>query len=246
MQAKGGRRVSGARREVFADADAVAARAAELLASELAATSGPAAVCLSGGSTPKRLYTLLATPAWRARIPWARVHWFWGDERCVPHEHPDSNFGMTRAAMLDSVNAPAANVHAVPTALAPQAAAEAYAADLQRWYGAATLDPARPLFAVNLLGLGEDGHTASLFPGTAVLAERQRWAVSVSGARPEPRVSLTYPVLESARLTLMLVTGAAKRAVLDRLVTPAGAELPAARLRPAGTFTWLLDRAAAG
>lgn len=174
------------------------------------------------------------------------MHWFWGDERCVPHDHPDSNYGMTRAAMLDSVNAPAANVHPVPTALAPDAAAAAYASTLQRWYGAARLDPGRPLFAVNLLGLGEDGHTASLFPGTEVLAERERWAVSVTGARPEPRVSLTYPVLESARLTLLLVTGGAKRAVLERLATPAGADLPAARLRPAGACTWLLDRAAAG
>ncbi|MCC7060885.1 MAG: 6-phosphogluconolactonase [Burkholderiaceae bacterium] len=239
--------MSGSRREILADADAVAARAAELLVAELAATAGPAAVCLSGGSTPRRLYLLLATAAWRARIPWERVHWFWGDERCVPHDHPDSNFGMTRAAMLDSVNAPAATVHPVPTAgLEPEAAAAAYAGELQRWYGAATLDPSRPLFAVNLLGLGEDGHTASLFPGAAVLAERERWAVSVTGARPEPRVSLTYPVLESARLTLMLVTGAAKRMVLARLATPEGAGLPAARLRPAGTCAWLLDRAAAG
>ena len=239
--------MSAAPREILADADAVAARAAELLATALAATRGPAAVCLSGGSTPRRLYALLATPAWRARIPWERVHWFWGDERCVPHDHPDSNFGLARAAMLDSVNAPAANVHPVPTAgLVPEASAAAYASELQRWYGAATLDPARPLFAVNLLGLGEDGHTASLFPGTAVLAERERWAVSVSGARPEPRVSLTFPVLESARLTLLLVTGGAKRAVLERLATPEGADLPAARLRPAGACRWLLDRAAAG
>jgi 6-phosphogluconolactonase len=239
--------MSGARREVLADADAVAVRAAELLTATLATTRGPAAVCLSGGSTPKRLYTLLATPAWRARIPWERVHWFWGDERCVPHDHPDSNYGMTRAALLDSVNVPPANVHPVPTGgLAPEAAAEACAADLQRWYGAAQLDPARPLFAVNLLGLGEDGHTASLFPGTAALEERRRWAVAVTGARPEPRVSLTYPVLESARLTLLLVTGAAKRAVLARLATPEGAGLPVARLRPAGACSWLLDRAAAG
>jgi 6-phosphogluconolactonase len=238
--------VATARREVLADADAVATRAAELLAAEVAATSGAVAVCLSGGSTPRRLYALLATPAWRARIPWERVHCFWGDERCVPPDHPDSNYGMTRAVLLDSVNVPPANIHPVATLeRTPAAAAEAYAAELQRWYGARQLAATRPLFAVNLLGLGEDGHTASLFPGSAALQERQRWAVAVSGARPEPRVSLTYPVLESARLTLMLVTGAAKHAVLERLAGPDGAELPAARLRPSGTFTWLLDRAAA-
>jgi len=232
------------RREVHADAAAVAGRAAELLAVELAASRGPVAVCLSGGSTPRRLYELLATQAWRGRIPWERVHWFWGDERCVPPDHPDSNYGMVRRAMLDPVAAPAANVHPVRTlGLTPEAAAAAYEAELQRWYGAAALDGGRPLFTVCLLGLGEDGHTASLFPGTLALAERQRWAVAVVGAKPEARISLTYPALDSARLTLMLVTGSGKRAVLAQLT--AGADLPAARLKPAGPLVWLLDRAAA-
>ena len=232
------------RREVHADAAAVAARAAELLAAELAASRGPAAVCLSGGSTPRRLYELLATQPWRGRIPWERAHWFWGDERCVPPDHPDSNYGMVRRAMLDPVAAPAANVHPVRTLdLTPEAAAAAYAAELQRWYGAPALEAGRPLFTVNLLGLGEDGHTASLFPGTPALQERQRWAVAVIGARPEPRVSLTYPALNSARLTLVLVTGSGKREVLARLA--AGADLPAAHVRPAGPLVWLLDRAAA-
>lgn len=232
------------RREVATDADAVAARAAELLATELAASHGPVAVCLSGGSTPRRLYLLLATQPWRGRIPWERTHWFWGDERCVPPDHPDSNQGMVRRAMLDSVNAPAANVHPVRTqGLTPDAAAMAYEAELRRHYGGAALEAGRPLFSVNLLGLGEDGHTASLFPGTPALQERQRWAVAVIGARPEPRISLTYPALNSARLTLMLVTGGGKRAVLAQLA--AGADLPAAHIRPAGSMVWLLDRAAA-
>jgi 6-phosphogluconolactonase len=202
------------------------------------------AVCLSGGSTPQRLYQLLASAPWRGRVPWQRVHWFWGDERCVPPDHADSNFRMVREALLDAVAMPAAQVHPVPTrGLEPAAAARAYEAELQRWYGATTLSDARPLFAVNLLGLGEDGHTASLFPGTPALQERQRWAVAVIGARPEARVSLTYPALESAALTLLLATGSAKRAVLARLA--AGADLPAARLHPCGPMLWLLDRAAA-
>ena len=232
------------RREVHADADAVAARAAELLAASLAASAGPVAVCLAGGSTPQRLYALLATPVWRGRIPWERVHWFWGDERCVPSDHPDSNYGMVCRALLDRVGAPAANVHPVRTAgNTPQAAAAACELELQQFYGARALDAQRELFAVNLLGLGEDGHTASLFPGTPALQERHRWAVAVTGARPQERVSLTYPVLNSARLTLMLVTGGAKRPVLERLA--AGADLPAAHIRPVGTLVWLLDRAAA-
>jgi 6-phosphogluconolactonase len=234
-----------ARHEILADPDAVAARAATLLSAELATTEGDVAVCLSGGSTPERLYRLLATSPWRTRIPIERVHWFWGDERCVPHDHPDSNYGMTRAALLDSVGVPEMNIHPVKTGLAPSAAAGDYARALQRWYGAEVLAPDRPLFTVCLLGLGEDGHTASLFPGTTALEERQRWALAVTGARPEPRVTLTYPVLESSRLTLVLVTGAAKRTVLRQLVTPAGAQLPAARLRPQGDCIWLLDRAAA-
>lgn len=234
-----------ARHEILADPDAVAARTAALLIAELATTAGDVAICLSGGSTPERLYRLLATPSWRARIPIGRVHWFWGDERCVPHDHPDSNYAMARAALLDSVGVPEMNIHPVKTGLAPSAAAEDYARALQRWYGADLLVPGRPLFTVCLLGLGEDGHTASLFPDTPALEERQRWAVAVTGARTEPRVTLTYPVLESSRLTLVLVTGVAKRAVLRQLVTPAGAQLPAARLRPQGDCFWLIDRAAA-
>jgi 6-phosphogluconolactonase len=234
------------RRDVHPDAAAVAARAAELIAADLASDSGPVAVCLAGGSTPRRLYQLFAAEPWRSRIPWGRVHWFWGDERFVPPDHPDSNCRMVREAMLDVVGAPAVNVHPVPTVgLTPEAAAQAVEAELQRFYGGAALEAGRPLFAVNLLGVGDDGHTASLFPGTAALAERRRWAVAVIGARPEPRITLTFPVLDSARLTLVLATGAAKREVLARLATPAGADLPAARLRPVGTLVWLLDRAAA-
>lgn len=234
-----------ARHEILADPDAVAARAAALLGTALATTAGDVAVCLSGGSTPERLYRLLATPSWRARLPVGRVHWFWGDERCVPHDHPDSNFRMARTALLDAAGVPESNIHPVATGLAPSAAAADYAGVLQRWYGAGVLAPDRPLFTVCLLGLGDDGHTASLFPGTAALDERQHWAVAVTGARPEPRITLTYPVLESSRLTLLLVTGAAKRSVLRQLAEPAGAQLPAARLRPGGECIWLLDRAAA-
>jgi len=237
--------MSGVQREVLADPDAVAARAAELLVGALAGTAGEAVVSLAGGSTPRRLYELLASPAWRTRIPWERVRWFFGDERFVPPGHPDSNFGMVRRALFDPALVPPATVHAIPTeGLTPDAAALAYEAELRRAYGAVELDPARPLFAVSLLGLGEDGHTASLFPGTAALEERRRWAVAVPGARPEPRISLTFPALDSAALTLVLVTGASKRPVLARLA--AGADLPAARLRPSGTLIWLLDAAAAG
>jgi len=230
-------------RLVLPDAEALARHAAEFLTTTLAATPGRSAVALSGGSTPKRLYELLATPEFRDRLPWERVHWFWGDERFVPQDNPDSNYRMTRLAMLASVPVPPGHVHAVPVAgLDPVPAAASYEAELQRFYGAAALDPGRPLFDIVLLGLGEDGHTASLFPGTAALGERHHWVAAVLGAKPEPRVSLTYPALDSARHVMFLVAGAGKRAVLDRLAQ--GEDLPAGHVRPVGTLHWLLDRAA--
>ena len=169
------------------------------------------------------------------------MHWFFGDERFVPHDHPDSNYRMVRAAMLDAAPVPAANVHPIPTDGLPAEAARRYERELQEFYGAATLDPQRPLFDVVLLGLGEDGHTASLFPGTAALEERKRWVVDVLNPKQEPRITLTYPALESTRALAFLVAGAAKRAILGRVW--AGEDLPAARVRgPAPD--WFIDQAA--
>jgi len=144
------------------------------------------------------------------------------------------------------VPAPPENIHAVPTeGIGPVEAAAAYERALKSFYGAERLDPSRPLFDVTLLGLGEDGHTASLFPGTAALAERDRWVVAVLGAKPEPRITLTYPVLESSAEAAFLVAGAEKRDILRRF--RAGDEdLPASRLRPVGECHLFVDAAAAG
>jgi 6-phosphogluconolactonase len=233
--------------ETLADADALARRAAEWLAQTLAASSGRIAVALSGGSTPRRLYRLLAEPPWRERIPWPLVHWFWGDERFVPQDHPESNFAMAREALLTRAPIPPACIHPIPTgAGTPEAAAAAYERELQAWYGAPALDPARPLFAVNLLGLGPDGHVASLFPGDPALAERVRWVCAVSKAPQPPqvpRITLTYPALDSSRWAAFLVSGSGKRAILSELL--AGADLPSARIRPAGRLRFFIDRAAA-
>lgn len=231
---------------VFDDVDTMATAAAEWLCGLARSTEGNVAVCLSGGSTPRRLYETLAGPAIAAKFPWRRVHWFWGDERFVPHDHPDSNYRMVREALLAHASIPDANIHPVPVdGLSPQRAAVAYEAELKRFYGAERLDPARPLFAVTLLGLGEDGHTASLFPGHAALRERRRWAVAVVGATPPARISLTYPVLDSGRDVAFLVAGEAKRGMLAR-ARAGDAALPAARIRPVGRLHWLADRAAAG
>jgi 6-phosphogluconolactonase len=232
-----------ARIEVGADLEAVARRAAEWIAAHARASTGRFAISLSGGSTPRRLYQLLAAPPLRAVLPWPRIHWFWGDERCVPWDHPDSNYGMARAALLAHVPAPAENIHAIATAGDPAAAACAYEEVLKSYYGALRLDPARPLFDVQLLGLGPDGHTASLIPGTSVLEERTRWVAEVTRGRPEARITLTYPALESSRHTAFLVAGADKREALAR-VLKGDRTLPAGRLDPQGDLVWFVDEQA--
>ena len=222
------------------------AHLADWLVARLGETSGPFAFNLSGGSTPKTLYALLATEAYAGQIDWSRVHIFFGDERFVPPDHPDSNYRMAREAMLAHVPIPPENVHAVPTVdTTPEAAAAAYEATLKSFYGADTLDPARPLFAVTLLGLGEDGHTASLFPGTPALTERTKWVTSVIGAKPEPRISLTYPVLDSSAALIFLVAGDGKEHML-RALEAGDQSLPAAHVQPVGEFYVFCDEAAAG
>jgi 6-phosphogluconolactonase len=229
--------------DISPDAEALAERAAGWIAGLAAASRGRFAICLSGGSTPRRLYQRLAQPPFRDRMPWDRIHWFWGDERFVAWDHPDSNYGMARAALLDQAPIPAENIHGIETRGAPAEAASVYQQTLETYYGAAILDPQRPLFDVLLLGLGPDGHTASLIPGTAVLAERDRWVAEVVGARPEIRLTLTYPALDSSRHAAFLVAGADKRPMLNRAL--AGDEaLPAARVRPVGDLTWFVDAAA--
>jgi 6-phosphogluconolactonase len=232
--------------EILANAEALAHHVADWLVAMAARGDGPFAVALSGGATPRRLYEVLASPPYRGTFPWQRTHWFWGDERFVPHNDPESNYGMVREAMLVDVPAPSANVHPVATeGLTPDEAALSYERQLKDFYGASSLRPDRPLFDVTFLGLGPEGHIASLFPGTAILKERRRWVGAVVGAKPEPRITLTYAALESSRAVAFLVTGAAKRAVLARLLR-GDPELPATHLHPVhGTVHLFLDRAAA-
>jgi 6-phosphogluconolactonase len=224
------------------DSDAVAKAAADRVTARIAENSGRVAVCLTGGSTPKQLYQLLATDAYRSQIAWDRVHWFIGDERFVPVDDPRNNMSMARQAFLDRC-APAANVHAIPTDTAsPDEAARQYEAKLKSFYGADALDPARPLFDVVLLGVGPDGHTASLFPGYPAVEETRHWVVGVPKANVEPfvpRVSLTLPTLASCREILFAASGAGKRAILTRVL--GGESLPANRARSLGETIWLLD-----
>lgn len=234
--------------DVSADFEALARRVAQWLVDLACASPGRFAVALSGGSTPRRLYQLLAQPPWREAMPWPRLHLFWGDERFVPHDHADSNYRMAHEAMLARVPIPPENIHPIAFAGTAAEAAGAYQRELQAYYGADRLDPGRPLFDVMLLGMGPDGHTASLFPGKPALAERQRWVaeVPVPGLNPlVPRVTLTYPALDSSRSTAFLAAGGDKQAMLRRVLA-GDAELPAARVAPVGELVWFVDRAASG
>ena len=229
---------------VYPDADAVADAVASWLLAQ-AAGKERFTVSLSGGSTPKRLYERLASPAYRDRFPWDKTEWFFGDERFVPKDDKDSNFRMVTEAMLSRVPASPDSVHAFDTTLAsPEEAAIAYEEELKCFYGADALDPARPLFDVMLLGLGPDGHTASLIPGQPVLDERERWATAVTQGRPEARLTLTYPVIASSRAIAFLVTGQDKAEMLAH-VRSGAEDVPAGRLRSAGEVHWFVDRAAA-
>ena len=181
----------------------------------------------------------------RRSFPWTRVAWYWGDERFVPYDHPESNYGMTREAMLRKVPVPPENIHPVPTDGAPEQAALRYERILQAAYGAAVLDRARPLFDITLLGLGTDGHTASLLPNDPVLQERQRWVAAVSHGRPEVRITMTYPLIESSRQVAFLVSGNEKAAIFSAIRSGAS-QAPAALVNPIGELIWFVDRAAAG
>lgn len=225
------------------DPDALAQAAAERLIARVTANSERAAICLTGGSSPQRLYQLLATEPYRERIPWPRVHWFIGDERFVPPGDPLSNMGMARRLFLDAC-APITNVHAIPTdAGSTTDGARRYEIKLQTFYGGNRLDDARPLFDLVLMGVGPDGHTASLFPNDPALAKTPRWVVGVTAAPVAPfvpRITLTLPLLASCREMLFQVSGGDKRAILTRVL--GGDDLPAARAHSHdGATIWLID-----
>jgi 6-phosphogluconolactonase len=228
-----------------ADAAALAEVAAARLLARMATNPGRIAICLTGGSSPKQLYELLATEDYREKIPWERVHWFIGDERFVPASDPRNNMAMTHRAFLDRF-APPANIHPIPTDAAnPDEAAARYEQELKAFNGVDRLDPAWPLFDLVLMGVGPDGHTASLFPDYPALQETERWVVGVPQANVEPfvpRVTLTLPALASCREMLFEVSGAGKRAILTRVL--AAEPLPANRARSNGETIWLVDKAA--
>ena len=250
---RGARTVERAREiEVYPDGEALIRTEAErfvALAAEAIAARGRFAVALSGGSTPRPLYQRLATPPLAGRIDWSRVHVFWGDERAVGPDHPESNYRMTREALLDHVPIPAANVHRIVGEDDPDAAARAYERTLREFFATPDGPPARS-FDLVLLGMGDDGHTASLFPGTPPVTEERRWVMAnhVTGPKTAWRITLTPVVLNAAGAVTFLVAGADKAPRL-RDVIEGGDEapvLPAQRIQPShGALTWMVDAAAA-
>ena len=217
---------------------------AEWLTSRAMARQGRFAICLSGGSTPQALYEKLAADPYRDRLPWDRLYWFFGDERFVPHDSADSNYRMAREALLDRAPIPPANIMPIAGTGSPEQAASDYQALLSAYYGSQALDMTRPLFDVTFMGLGEDGHTASLFPGNPALEETHKWVAAVTDPSvKQNRITLTYPALACSDTMAFLVAGEGKRAVLKRVLS-GDRSAPAARATAIGELIWFVDNAA--
>lgn len=225
--------------EVHGDRAALVERALALVVERIQAAvaeRGQCYIALAGGSTPKPLYEALA----KANLPWPQLHVFWGDERYVPIDHPDSNAGMAKAAWLDQVAIPPAQIHAVPTdADTTAAAADQYQTTLETVMGDS------PIFDVVLLGMGDDGHTASLFPHTPALGVSDRW-VTVGNKGDNPRITFTVPLINQSRCVLFLVSGANKQPALEAVFTETADSnaYPSRLIQPQSELWWLLDEAA--
>ena len=236
---------------VLPDAEAVARQALGIWqrhAAEAVAKRKAFRVLLSGGSTPKRLFQLLAEQPVRDLLPWSGTHLFWGDERAVPPDHKDSNYRMTREAMLDTVSPPAAQVHRLHGENPDLAAA---ATDYQKVVAGAfkaDTDGPPPAFDLVFLGMGTDAHTASLFPGTRALGETRAWFVANEVPQLNTRrLTATYPLLNAARAVVFLAAGHDKAEPLGRVLAPKGetSSAPSRGISPAGSLAWVIDKAAA-
>lgn len=242
--------------QVFPDPGSLAQAAAQHfagLAAAAIAQKGRFSVALAGGSTPKATYALLAGPAYSA-LGWELIHIFFCDERCVSPDHPDSNYRMARLALLDHIPIPLSNIHRIPGELPPGRAASVYQDDLFSFFNLKSTIYNPQSFDLILLGLGDDGHTASLFPGSPALKITDRWVVAVEHNQPPPplvtRLSLTLPAINAAAQVTFLVSGLAKASRLQEVLKPlyaATPPLPAQLIRPVnGRLSWLVDQVAAG
>lgn len=232
---------------VFPDEEALGRAAADLflaLSREAIASRGRFSAALSGGSTPRRLYELLGEKPYRDAIDWRRVHVFWVDERCVSRDHRESNFRLAFDAFLSIVSLPAENIHRIKGEEEPDRAAREYEDDVRAFFSTSGM----PTFDLIILGVGEDGHTASLFPDSPLLNERLRLAAPVYLEKPKlNRITLTLPVLNNAAHILVLATGEKKAEVVREILEGSGsARRPAGLVRPVpGVLQWLIDKRAA-
>jgi 6-phosphogluconolactonase len=233
--------------KVFADLQALSHAAACLFADEAARAieaRGRFSVLLAGGETPRRAYEILARQPLCDMVPWTQIHFFWGDERYVPADDPRSNVRMARQALLDHVPVPAANIHPIPCRSSPRESAVEYENTL-----AAFFSTGPPRFDLAFLGLGENGHTASLFPGTSAVAERERWVTEVYVAEQDLyRITLTVPLFNRAALVAFIVAGGGKAPILRQVLEGAlePYRIPAQLIKPVnGTLLWLVEREAA-
>jgi 6-phosphogluconolactonase len=229
--------------EILPDQAALVARALELILSKIEtaiAERGRFTIALSGGSTPKPLYEAIAS----SKLPWDKIHVFWGDERYVPPDHPDSNELMARRAWLSHVDIPADNIHPMPTLDGdPAVSAAKYEKHLQEFFH--TTPGEFPSLDVVLLGMGDDAHTASLFPHTEALKVRDR-LITVGNKDGNPRITFTYPFINSAGCVMFVVAGATKRPALAQVFAPTADDFtyPSRFIQPKGELWWLLDAAA--
>ena len=200
-------------------------------------------IALSGGSTPRRLYQVIAAPPYKEQIAWSEWQVFWGDERCVPPDHRDSNYRMVREALLDHVPIPADQIHRIRGEAEPEQAAQEYEQELYRVFG--TVSPA---FHLVLLGIGEDGHTASLFPGTPALEEERRMvAANWVPQLQAHRITFTLPLINAAQDVVFIAAGESKAEIVRQVLTPApgGRPVPAALVRAScGPVHWFLTKEA--
>lgn len=230
------------------DIEAVSRAAAEVFVREAGASvagSGRFTVALSGGSTPRVLYRMLAEEPFSSRIPWDRTHLFWVDERCVPVDDLSSNFRAVKRTLISRVPLPPENVHPMDGEGEPREAARRYQKTLSDFFLLKTGQ--YPAFDLISLGIGRDGHTASLFPGEPALEEEGKWVRHVRGGDPSlDRITLTLPVLNRGRRILFLVAGSGKAGIMGRIFEGKGKGLPAAEVSPMrGRLIWFLDRRAA-
>ncbi len=232
---------------IASDADDLALKGAEFFfkgVDKERDEQGRFSMALSGGTTPRPMYRRFSRPPYATAVFWQNIHVFWVDERLVPHDHPDSNYGAARDDFLKRVPIPSDQLHPMPVDLSPDQGARRYEAALKTFFEDAD---GGPLFDLVYLGVGTDGHTASLFPGQNAAEETAAWVLSVIGGHPRlPRLTLTPPVLNRAKRIVFMVSGEDKAPILKTLWESSGASLPALKIRPLkGEVVWLVDGAAA-